>query len=116
MRNFTVRLAELPTERAAPEKRNDDAEGTLDGVSVEDLNARAARELGLSPSATGVVVTQIEPGSAAAHSGLKRGDVIQEVNRQPVKNTSDFERAVRNSKDETLLLINREGNTMYLAV
>ena len=116
MRNFTVRLAELPTERAAREKLNDDAEGTLDGVSVEDLNARAARELGLSPSATGVVVTQIEPGSAAAHSGLKRGDVIQEVNRQPVKNTSDFERAVRNSKDETLLLINREGNTMYLAV
>jgi hypothetical protein len=40
--------------------------------------------------------------------------VIQEVNRQPVKNTADFERAMRNSKDKHLLLVNRNGSTMYL--
>jgi S1-C subfamily serine protease len=47
---------------------------------------------------------------------LKRGDVIQEVNRKPVRDTSDFESAMRNAKDATLLLVNRQGSTMYLAV
>jgi len=63
-----------------------------------------------------VAVTNVSPSSPAADSGLRRGDVIQEVNRQAVKNTSDFERAVRGSKGETLLLVNRRGSTMYLAV
>jgi len=70
----------------------------------------------LPANTTGVVVTGIGPSSPAAASGLQQGDVIQEVNRQPVKNTSDFERATRNSKDETLLLVNRHGNTLYVAV
>ena len=39
------------------------------------------------------MVTGINPSSAAADSGLQPGDVIQQVNRQPVKNTADFERA-----------------------
>jgi serine protease Do len=63
-----------------------------------------------------VVVTEVDPGSRAANSGLKRGDLIQEVNHQAVKNTSDFERALGSSKDETLLLVNRQGSTRYLAV
>jgi serine protease Do len=63
-----------------------------------------------------VVVTNVNPSSEAAAAGLRRGDVIQEVNRQPVTNTSDFAHAMRGSKDETLLLVNRNGNTMYLAV
>jgi S1-C subfamily serine protease len=47
---------------------------------------------------------------------LKRGDVIQEVNHKPVRNTADFESAMRNQKDAALLLVNRQGHTMYLAV
>ncbi len=62
------------------------------------------------------MVTAISPSSEAADSGLQRGDVIQEVNRQAVRDTSEFERAVRNSRDRTLLLVNRKGATMYLAV
>jgi serine protease Do len=63
-----------------------------------------------------VVVTSVDPSSEAAQAGLRRGDVIQEVNRQPVKNTAEFERAVRSSKDKRpLLLVNRNGSTMYLA-
>jgi serine protease Do len=62
------------------------------------------------------VVTEVDPSSHAANSGLQRGDVIQEVNHQPVKNTSDFERALSRSKDETLLLVNRQGSTRYVAV
>jgi serine protease Do len=70
----------------------------------------------LPATAAGVVVTNVEQSSKAADAGLKRGDVIQEVNRKPVRDTSDFESAMRNAKDATLLLVNRQGNTMYLAV
>jgi len=63
-----------------------------------------------------VVVTRVTPSSAAAEAGLQRGDVIQEVNRKPVRDTSDFERAVSGSKEATLLLVNRHGSTQYLAV
>jgi serine protease Do len=115
-RDFPVRLAELPTERANAEKSSESTESAMEGVSVENLNVRTARELGLPTTSAGVVVTEVDPGSRAAHSGLQRGDVIQEVNHKAVKNTSDFERALGSSKDETLLLVNRQGSTRYVAV
>jgi serine protease Do len=115
-KNFTVKLAELPTEQAKAEKSDNNPEGNMQGISVEDVNARTARQLGLPAGTTGVVVTGVDPNSPAADSGLQRGDVIQEVNRQPVKNAADFERAIRNSKDQALLLVNRQGSTLYIAV
>ncbi len=115
-RNMAVTLAELPEKEARLENSSTGSKSSLSGVSVEDLDARTARQLGLPPSASGVVVTNVSPSSPAADSGLRRGDVIQEVNRQPVRNTEDFERAMRNSKDEALLLVNRQGVTTYLTV
>jgi serine protease Do len=115
-RNFNVKLAEMPTETAKAEKPDSSPEGNMQGITVEDVNARTARQLGLPSSAGGVVVTNIDPNSAAADSGLRRGDVIQEVNHQPVKNASDFERAIRGSKDQALLLVNRQGSTLFIAV
>ena len=63
-----------------------------------------------------MVVTGVDPSSAAADAGIREGDVIQEVNRHSVKNSSDFETALRGSKDEALLLVNRKGVTMYVNV
>lgn len=115
-RSFTVKLGELPTTEAAVEREGKGSSSALSGVSVEELNAQSAKELGLPVNTQGVVVTRVGPGSPAAESGLRRGDVIQEVNRKAVKNTSDFGRAVAASKEDTLLLVNRHGSTMYLAV
>jgi serine protease Do len=118
-RDITVKLDTLPTEQAeanSEENGNGSAKSSLAGVSVENLDADAASELGLSPNTKGVVVTNVDPASEAAEAGLRRGDVIQEVNRQSVSNTAEFERAIRSSKDsKPLLLVNRNGNTMYLA-
>src|SRR5271157_828925 len=117
-RNFTVKLGELPATEASAEHedRSQGRHSALSGVSVENLDAETARQLGLPANAQGVVVTRVTPSSAAAEAGLQRGDVIQEVNRKPVGNTSDFERAVSGSKEATLLLVNRHGSTQYLAV
>ncbi|MGA2195987.1 MAG: DegQ family serine endoprotease [Bryobacteraceae bacterium] len=115
-REVAVKLAELPVKEASVRSESNTTKSVLSGVSVEDVDTQTARQLGLPANTAGVVVTNISPSSPAVDSGLRRGDVIQEVNRQPVKNTSDFERAMRNSKDQTLLLVNRQGSTMYVAV
>ena len=115
-RQLTARLAELPTETAKVEKGDNSTDTAMDGVSVENFSPNSARQLGVPPGTTGVVVTDVDPNSQAAANGLKRGDVIQEVNHQPVHNAAEFHAALRHSGDGTLLLVNRQGNTMYLAV
>jgi serine protease Do len=106
----------MPAETARNEQPENSSEDALQGITVESVTARTARQLGLPANATGVVVSNVDPASKAADSGLKRGDVIQEVNHKPVRNTADFESAMRDAKDATLLLVNRQGSTMYLAV
>ena len=115
-REVAVKLGELPTTEAAVRHEGSGTKSSLSGVSVENLDAGTARDLGLPGNSQGVVVTDVSPSSRAAEAGLQRGDVIQEVNRKPVRNAADFERAVSGSKEETLLLVNRRGNTLYLAV
>ncbi len=83
---------------------------------MQDLDAQTARQLGLPASTKGVVVTQVDPASQAAGAGLQEGDVIQQVNRQPVANSDEFARAVKRSNGESLLLVDRQGNKMFLAV
>jgi serine protease Do len=115
-REFAVTLAELPTEEASLREDAKGSKSELSGISVQDLDAQTARQLHVPANTAGVVVTNISPSSPAVDSGLQRGDVIQEVNRKPVRNSADFEAAMRNSKDGTLLLVNRQGSTLYVAV
>jgi serine protease Do len=115
-REVSARLAEMPNESAKAASEPDASQTGMDGVSVEDVSARDARQLGLPENTAGVVVTAVDPSSQAAANGLQRGDVILEVNRKPVRNAAEFEQAVKHSTDQTLLLVNRKGSTLYLAV
>jgi serine protease Do len=113
-----VVLGEQPAERRTfGPAAEPGAARALEGVSVGNLNPQIRQQLGLPTSVVGVVVTAVEPGSPAAEAGLRRGDVIQEVNRRPVSNVSDFDRAIRQTgRDTVLLLVNRGGNTMFVPV
>jgi serine protease Do len=118
-RTLPVTLGELNPEEASNRGgagRGNGSDSALEGVSVENLTPQVASQLKLPASAGGVVVNEVSPASAAASAGLKQGDVIQEVNRKPVKNVAEFEAAVRNSKEGTLLLVNRDGHTVYVGV
>ena len=115
-RELSATLGELPTQQASVENNSQGSKSSFSGVSVEDLDRQTARQLGLPANSTGVVVTDISPSSPAADSNLRKGDVIQEINHQPVRNTADFERVMHNSKQENLLLVNRQGHTVYVAV
>jgi serine protease Do len=97
--------------------RGDDQSNGLDGVTVQNLDVQSARQLRLSPMTRGVVVTDVAQGTPAGMSGLQPGDLIQEVDHTRVSTTNDYDRALRRSPGHTvLLLVNRQGSTIYLAV
>ncbi len=114
-RNLTVKLAEMPTETAKLNSQEEGGSKALDGVEVSNLNPEIAQQLGVPDNTKGVVVTSVDPASKMADSGLSRGDVIQEVNHQSVKNVSEFQNALQKSGDQPLLLVNRGGRTLYIA-
>jgi len=113
--NMSVKLGDLPADKEQVKSDEKPSDRALNGVTVENLDSQTARQLGLSPATTGVVVTDIDPSSALASAGLRQGDVIQEVNHQPVKNVAQFEEAIRKGGDNPLLLVNRKGTTLFLA-
>ncbi len=116
---IAVQLGEFPSteERASLDKKGS-SEGVLEGVSVENITREAAQQLKVSPQTKGVIVDQVSPSSAAAEAGLKEGDVIQQVNHRAVTNVSEFTQAVKSATKDNpiLLLVNRQGNTLFLAV
>jgi serine protease Do len=110
-----VKLGDLPNQQEQAKAEEGKSEGALEGVTLENLDSQTAKQLNLSPSTTGVVVTDVSPSSPAATSGLRPGDVIQEVNHQPVKNVTQLNEAIRKSGTNFLLLVNRKGTTLFIA-
>jgi serine protease Do len=112
---FTVKIAELKDEEAQQE-----GSGTTEdlGITVQTLTPELAENLQLDRGLKGVVVTQVDPGGPAADAGLRRGDVILEVNRAPVKDVAAYRKAVKTvGKGKSLLFLVRRGdNTIFLAV
>jgi serine protease Do len=101
---------------AKADKDNDDT-GTLNGVGVTDLNAEAREQFKVPETVKGAVVTEVKPDSAAAEAGLKPGDVIQEINRKPVKTADEAVRLTENTTDKTTLLrVWREGGSHFVVV
>jgi serine protease Do len=115
-KDINVKLGELPLSKEEAQNQHEGAsKDALDGVSVQNLDAETAAQLQLPESTKGVVVTGIDPSSPKADSGLLKGDVIQEVNHQPVRNVAEFEQAMRKASNGALLLVNRAGTTLFIA-
>ena len=87
------------------------------GLSVEPVTPAVARELGL-PESRGVIVKGVEDGSPAANAGIQAGDVIVEVDRQPVASVSELRSVVdKHAKGTPLLvLLHRNGSSLYGAI
>jgi serine protease Do len=113
-----VKLGELSVEASqAGSDKSEGGSGGLYGMSVSSLNPETARRLGLPESTKGMVVTSVEPISAAADAGLQPGDVITQVNRQPVSSVAELKSALAQTKERpALLLINRRGAVLFLTM
>lgn len=89
----------------------------LAGVIVDDITPALARQMDLNVNA-GVVVTDVEDGSVAEVFGLQPGDILVELNRQPIPNFSAFQRLAEplRPNDVALLLVNRQGTVLYIPI
>jgi serine protease Do len=86
------------------------------GLTVQPVPPEAARSLGLENN-RGVVITAVDPSGPGAASGFRRGDVILEIDRKPIRGLSDYEKAIKESKDKNLLFLIRRGDTtIFLAL
>jgi len=83
---------EQPQTPPEPNDQGEEATGGLASIHVSDLTPDMARQLDLPNNVRGVVVTNVEPDSGAAE--LQKGDVIEEINQQPVTSVSDYNKIV----------------------
>jgi serine protease Do len=90
------------------------------GVQLAELTSDLRQQLGLADDVKGVVVTDVDEQGAAAKQGLRQGDIIEQVSRHQVATPEEVgrlvQRAVAANKPAVLLLINRQGNEVFLAV
>jgi serine protease Do len=83
-----------------------------------DLSREIARQLGLNKDERGVVVVRVETGSSAEEAGIRKGDVIQEVDRKKIEGLNEYTKAIAGvqSGDPVLLFVNRGGRKFYVTV
>ncbi|HET7341941.1 MAG TPA: Do family serine endopeptidase [Methylomirabilota bacterium] len=87
------------------------------GIAARSLTPALAQQLGVDAS-RGVLVEGVEDGGRAQTAGLERGDVIVEVDHQPVTGVEGLQQALKRHAAGTpvLMLVRREGRSLYLAV
>jgi len=121
--NFQVALAELPERK--PEQSDDESgngTGSLGstgkfGLTLQNLTPEAAQRFGLDANDQGLLVTRLNPEGSAANSGIRQGDLIQEVNRKPVRTLAEFSAAIQQSGPRpALLLIKRRDAVTYVTL
>ena len=87
------------------------------GLQVQDITEGLAQSLKLE-SVEGVLVSDVTAGNAAAEAGIRRGDVISEINRSIVKDMRDYQNLMASVQkgSSVLFLVKRGGSTIYIAV
>jgi serine protease Do len=111
-----VTLGEMPSGEQA-QAGGGNSQEALQGLSVDELTPEIKQELQLPANTQGVVITGVDPSSQAAAAGLRRGDVVQEVNHKPIRNLREFDQVLQTlGQQPALLLINRGGNNFYVVV
>jgi serine protease Do len=112
--SFKVKIGKLEEEKeaeAAVEEKSDV------GMTVEEITPELARHFGLSEK-SGVVVVEVDSNSPAGEAGIRQGDIIVEIDQQPMKRIDDYRKKIRQYKkgDTILLLLKRGGSTLYLTL
>ena len=114
---YTVTLGELPNDKGTTEGSDESSSGEIQGIDVQDLTPEISQQLNLPSGTHGVVVTSVDPASAAAAAGINRGDLIQEINHKPVTSAAQYKQLMSSAGTQPiLLLINRGGITSFVVV
>ncbi|MDV2496207.1 MAG: DegQ family serine endoprotease [bacterium] len=87
------------------------------GITVQEITRELAEHFDLE-TREGVIVSDVDRSGPAWEGGIRRGDIVLEVNRQTIKTMKDYRRALKKyaGKGTVLLLVRRGGNTLYVAI
>jgi len=121
----TVTLGERPAERGqagqqpqqqAPQRTPQETRQSL-GIEVQNLTRNLAQRFGYQPG-EGVIVSSVTPEGPADTAGIRPGDLIVSVNRQPVASVERFAAAIRAARKsgQALLLIRRGEASRFVVV
>ena len=113
-KNVRVKIGRLEDEvrLASAEPRTSGAEAF--GLQVQDLTDAIAEQLGVDAK-EGVLVAEVDPTGAAAEAGIRRGDVILEVNREPVEDAADLAERLEDTP-KALVLVRRGESTLFMSM
>jgi serine protease Do len=124
-KTINVELAEMPAGQAeegaetTPEESAQPEKTTVfGGVAVADITDDIRTALNLSKDIKGAVIAEIDADSPAGKAGLREGDVIQEVNKQPVRNAKDLVAISKKLKPNEKILIRvwSQGRSGFVAL
>ena len=115
--NISVTLSERSAQVLRSAKDSEEYANLWKGLSLQNLTADLAEKLGHTAD-EGVLIAGVAPGSAAAKAGLRKGDLILEVENQPIHNVVEFKSAMEKVEAEAkiLLLVKHEGQVRYVTV
>ncbi len=87
------------------------------GITVQEITSELAEHFDLETH-EGVIVSDVDRSGPAWEGGIRRGDIVLEVNRQTIKTMKDYRQALKKYAGEgtVLLLVRRGGNTLYVAI
>jgi serine protease Do len=121
--SVTVKIIEFPRARdvadVVPDYSTGDTEAELlTGLTVMDLSKETLKQLGYNKNERGVIVVKVETGSPADEAQIRKGDIINEIDKKKVASVEDFNKiATRIKRSETVLLfINRGGKRFYVVL
>lgn len=109
-------VSATPTEPSAASGPDTVNEGVLRGLRVQELTPARRHALGLSARAQGVVIVEVKADSPAGASGLKRNDVIEAINRRPIRSSAALRRLAADAGGDVALRIIRRGKTTLVVV
>jgi serine protease Do len=75
------------------------------GISVRELDRRFAGRLEVPDTVQGVIVSRVDPTGAAFSAAVRRGFVIMEINRKPVRSVADYQRIVSAARPGDVLAL-----------
>ncbi len=112
-KTIKVKLEEFPDPKA---QMSSEIRENL-GIRVKQLTPEIAQRFNLDKD-SGVIISNVQQGSAAGEAGLKPGDIILEIDKKPIKSLDDYSEALENVKsgDTALFLVKRGSNTIYSAL
>jgi serine protease Do len=122
-KSLEIKIAKRSDEKDESAGTEDEGSGEKEsgkarlGVRVQDVTKDLAEKLGLE-DARGALISEVAPGGPAERAGIERGDVVVEVNREPVEDAAQFAKLVRAAEPgkSLLLLVRSGGGTRFVAI